>query len=204
MPSLLVLVLAPTERSSVSSPSGAIMLSPGRLGSPSAGLMPRLFERKPNGISLSSRLRGGSPPPLRSMARSVSGQDAARLSATPRRIAIDQTSERHVELPPDFSSWLMPSSPPISSAVDAELPSQLAVAEVPLASCEARRSAAVFAAAAAGVSGSPGVEKRPRAREILRSRWRLFWNHTCTCRGKTLSWRARSFRVSRPGKGSIA
>ena len=37
-----------------------------------------------------------------------------------------------------------------------------------------------WAAATAGVSGSPGVDSRPFARESFRSRCRLFWNQTCT------------------------
>ena len=56
------------------------------------------------------------------------------------------------------------------------------------------------AAATAGVSGSPGVERRPLARESLRSRCRLFWNQTCTCRADTFSLRERPRRVSRPAK----
>ena len=39
-------------------------------------------------------------------------------------------------------------------------------------------------------------------REILRSRCRLFWNHTCTCRGDTLSCFASSLLASSPGNGS--
>eukprot|EP00962_Isochrysis_galbana_P033669 scaffold11320_cov121-Isochrysis_galbana.AAC.9 len=65
-------------------------------------------------------------------------------------------------------------------------------------SAEEHFSSAVLAAVAAGVSGRPGVEKSPSDREILRSRCRLFWNQTCTCRGSTLSCLANSLRVSRP------
>ena len=62
-----------------------------------------------------------------------------------------------------------------------------------------------WAAATAGVSGRPGVESMPLARESLRSRWRLFWNQTWTWRADTLSFRDSSRRVSRPaqaGKGT--
>ena len=64
--------------------------------------------------------------------------------------------------------------------------------------------AAAIAACVAGVSGSPGVLSMPFAREIFRSRCRLFWNHTCTCRGDTLSFRASSRRVSRPANAEEA
>ena len=64
--------------------------------------------------------------------------------------------------------------------------------------------AAAIAACVAGVSGSPGVLSMPFAREIFRSRCRLFWNHTCTCRGDTLSFRASSRRVSRPANAKEA
>eukprot|EP00900_Chrysochromulina_parva_P025439 jgi/Chrpa1/7529/Chrysochromulina_OHIO_Genome00015175-RA len=69
------------------------------------------------------------------------------------------------------------------------------------------RSEAIFAWAAttAGVSGNPGVESMPLEREILRSRCRLFWNHTCTWRAETPSFLESSMRVCRPvdarGKG---
>ena len=71
------------------------------------------------------------------------------------------------------------------------------------------RSEAIFAWAAttAGVSGNPGVESMPLEREILRSRCRLFWNHTCTWRAETPSFLESSMRVCRPvdarGKGGI-
>ena len=58
-----------------------------------------------------------------------------------------------------------------------------------------------WAAATAGVSGNPGVESMPFMRESLRSRCRLFWNHTCTCRADTFSFFDSSRRVSRPARG---
>ena len=56
------------------------------------------------------------------------------------------------------------------------------------------------AAATAGVSGRPGVDSRPFARESLRSRCRLFWNQTWTCRAETLSFCESSRRVSSPAR----
>ena len=44
----------------------------------------------------------------------------------------------------------------------------------------------------------------PSRAKSFRSRCRLFWNHTCTCRGDTLSFRASSRRVSRPANAKEA
>ena len=165
------------------------------------------------------RVRGGASPPSSSIScvpapssPKPAGLEQARVIGSPKRKSFGLGASAGPRKP----SAAPPDDPPcaVSAAKGAPAPP-------PWFSCEALPNGssgwpaaptspriapwvpcAACAACAAGVSGRPGVESCPLAREILRSRCRLFWNHTCTCRGDTLSCFASSLLASRPGNGS--